>query len=86
MMMPHFTAPFRLATLAAHPADLFLLVMDNGACEVTRGQPTPGSGRVDFAGLARAAGVRRVYSGEAVEEWEAGAAEALSGRGWWWSG
>ena len=70
-----------LATLAAHPADLCLLVMDNGAYEVTGGQPTPGSGRVDFAGLARAAGVRRVYSCAAVAEWEAVAAEALSGTG-----
>ncbi len=70
-----------LATLAANPADLFLLVMDNGAYEVTGGQPTSGSGRVDFAGLARAAGVCRVYSCEAVEEWEAVAAEALSGPG-----
>ena len=70
-----------LATLAAHPADVCLVVVDNGTYEVTGGQPTPGSGRVDFAGLARAAGVRRVYSCAAVEEWEAVAAEALSGPG-----
>jgi thiamine pyrophosphate-dependent acetolactate synthase large subunit-like protein len=68
-----------LATLAAHPADVFLVVMDNGAYEVTGGQPTPGSGRVDFAGLARAAGIPRVYTCETVEEWRAAAAEALAG-------
>src|SRR4051794_3190554 len=36
-----------LVTLASHPADVYLLVMDNGLYEVTGGQPTPGAGRVD---------------------------------------
>jgi thiamine pyrophosphate-dependent acetolactate synthase large subunit-like protein len=45
-----------LVTLAAHPADVFLVVVDNGVYEVTGGQPSPGAGRTDFAGLARAAG------------------------------
>jgi thiamine pyrophosphate-dependent acetolactate synthase large subunit-like protein len=70
-----------LVTLASHPADLFLLIVDNGVYEVTGGQPTAGGGLVDFAALARAAGVRRVYSFEAAEGWSAGAAEALSGPG-----
>jgi sulfopyruvate decarboxylase subunit beta len=70
-----------LVTLANHPADLFLIVMDNGVYEVTGGQPVPGAGRTDFAGLARGAGIRRVYSCQTVEEWRASAAEALSGSG-----
>ena len=70
-----------LVTLANHPADLFLIVMDNGVYEVTGGQPTPGAGHTDFAGLARAAGIRRVYSCQTAEEWRAIAAEALSGPG-----
>ncbi len=70
-----------LATLAAHPADLFLVVVDNGVYEVTGGQPTPGAGRVDFAGLARGAGLRRVYSCADAAAWRAVAAEALSGPG-----
>jgi thiamine pyrophosphate-dependent acetolactate synthase large subunit-like protein len=70
-----------LVTLAAHPADLYLLVIDNGAYEVTGGQPTPGAGRTDFAGLARAAGVSRVYSCRTAAEWRGVAAEALSGPG-----
>ncbi len=70
-----------LATLAAHPAEVFLVVVDNGVYEVTGGQPTPASRRVDFAGLARGAGVRRVYSCETAAEWRAVAAEALSGPG-----
>src|SRR5262249_19225377 len=44
-----------LVTLANQPADVYLLVMDNGLYEVTGGQPTAGTGHTDFAGLARAA-------------------------------
>src|SRR5205085_3916897 len=50
-----------LVTLAAHPAPVYILVMDNELYEVTGGQPTAGAGRVDYAALARAAGVQRVY-------------------------
>jgi thiamine pyrophosphate-dependent acetolactate synthase large subunit-like protein len=70
-----------LVTLAHHRADLFLIVMDNGVYEVTGGQPVPGAGCTDFAGLARAAGIQRVFSCESVEQWRASAAEALSGPG-----
>jgi thiamine pyrophosphate-dependent acetolactate synthase large subunit-like protein len=70
-----------LVTLASHPADLFLVVIDNGVYEVTGGQPVPGAGRTDFAGLARAAGIARVYSCDTAEEWRGTAAEALSGPG-----
>jgi sulfopyruvate decarboxylase subunit beta len=70
-----------LVTLACHPANLFLIVMDNGVYEVTGGQPSPGAGRTDFAGLARAAGIRRVYSCATIDAWRSSAAEALSGPG-----
>jgi len=70
-----------LVTLAAHPADVFLVVVDNGVYEVTGGQPSPGAGRTDFAALARAAGVRRVYACDTAAEWSGVAAEALSGPG-----
>jgi len=70
-----------LVTIASHPANLFLLVIDNGHYEVTGGQPTVGAGRTDFAALARGAGFPRVYSFHSREAWEAGAAEALGGRG-----
>ncbi len=49
-----------LVTLANHPALLYLVILDNALYEVTGGQPTAGSGRVDFAAMARAAGIRRV--------------------------
>jgi thiamine pyrophosphate-dependent acetolactate synthase large subunit-like protein len=70
-----------LVTLANHRTNLYLVLMDNGAYEVTGGQATAGSGRTDFAGLARAAGITRVYSCQAVEPWREIAAEALSGPG-----
>jgi sulfopyruvate decarboxylase subunit beta len=67
-----------LVTVANQPADLFLIVIENGVYEVTGGQPIPGAGRTDFAGLARAAGIARVYSFQTAAEWRANAAEALS--------
>ena len=70
-----------LATLANNPADVYMLVMDNGLYEVTGGQPHAGAGHTDFAALARAAGIGRVYTFDTREAWQAGAAEALSGRG-----
>jgi sulfopyruvate decarboxylase subunit beta len=70
-----------LVTLAAHPANVYLVVMDNSLYEVTGGQATAGAGRADFAALARAAGIRRVYSLTALADWERGAAAALSGPG-----
>jgi thiamine pyrophosphate-dependent acetolactate synthase large subunit-like protein len=70
-----------LVTLANHPANVYLLIMDNGLYEVTGGQPTPGAGKTDFAGLARAAGITRVYAFDSLEGWSAGASEALTGPG-----
>jgi thiamine pyrophosphate-dependent acetolactate synthase large subunit-like protein len=70
-----------LVTLANNPADVYLLVMDNGLYEVTGGQAHAGAGHTDFAGLARAAGIRRVCAFDNLSAWRAGAAEALSGPG-----
>lgn len=70
-----------LVTLAAYPANVYLIVMDNGQYEVTGGQPHAGTGVVDFATLARGAGIRRVCDFATLAEWEAGAAAALSGPG-----
>jgi thiamine pyrophosphate-dependent acetolactate synthase large subunit-like protein len=70
-----------LVTLANHPANVFLLIFDNGLYEVTGGQPHAGAGHTDFAELARAAGIRRVYSFATLESWRGGAGEALTGAG-----
>jgi sulfopyruvate decarboxylase subunit beta len=70
-----------LVTIAANPADLYLVIMDNGLYEVTGGQPTAGAGHVDFVGMAHAAGIKRAYAFDTLAGWRAGAAEALSGPG-----
>jgi sulfopyruvate decarboxylase subunit beta len=70
-----------LVTLAHHPANVYLAIVDNGLYEVTGGQPTAGAGHTDFAGLARAAGIQRVYTFDNADSWRAGAAEALTGPG-----
>ena len=70
-----------LVTIAHNPANLYLLIIDNGHYEVTGGQPTAGAGHTDFVGLAHAAGIQRVYSFDNVQTWRAGAVEALSGTG-----
>jgi sulfopyruvate decarboxylase subunit beta len=70
-----------LVTLANHPANVYLLIVENRLYEVTGGQATAGADRVDFAGLARAAGIERVYSFDNADAWRAAAAEALNGAG-----
>ncbi len=70
-----------LVTLAAHPADVFVVVLDNGLYEVTGGQPTAGRGRANFSLLAQGAGIGRVHSFGALSAWEEGATEALRGPG-----
>ena len=70
-----------LVTLAHHPANVFLVILDNAIYEVTGGQSHAGAGRVDFAALARGAGIARTYSFQTLADWQAGAAEALQGPG-----
>jgi thiamine pyrophosphate-dependent acetolactate synthase large subunit-like protein len=67
-----------LVTLASQAAEVYLIILDNSLYEVTGGQVTAGSGRVDFAALARGAGVKRAYFFETGQAWQAGAAEALA--------
>lgn len=70
-----------LVTVAQHPAPLTILLIDNGLYEVTGGQSVAGAGRTDFAGLARAAGIDRVFTFADLAAWRAGAAESLAGSG-----
>ncbi len=52
-----------LATIVgARARNLVLFVLENGAYEITGNQPIPGAGRIDFPGMAEAAGFRRVYA------------------------
>lgn len=51
-----------LATIVeAGAKNLVLFVLENGTYEITGNQPIPGAGRIDFGGMARAAGFPRVY-------------------------
>jgi thiamine pyrophosphate-dependent acetolactate synthase large subunit-like protein len=70
-----------LVTLGNQPANVFLVIMDNGLYEVTGGQPHAGAGHVDYALMARAAGIPGVYAFDALEGWERGAETALAGPG-----
>lgn len=70
-----------LVTLAHQPANIFVVILDNGHYEVTGGQTHAGAGHVDYAAIARGAGIARVYSFRALADWQAGAAEALTGPG-----
>ena len=69
-----------LVTIAAQaPANLAVLVFDNGVYEVTGAQPTPA--RMDFAAIARASGWPTVHRVRTAEEWSASAREILDARG-----
>jgi thiamine pyrophosphate-dependent acetolactate synthase large subunit-like protein len=70
-----------LVTIAQHPANLWLVLLDNGQYEITGGQPVAGAGRTDFAGLARAAGWKRVNTFDDLANWQSSAAEVFAGRG-----
>lgn len=65
-----------LATVAgAAPANLIIMVCDNGRFETTGNQPVAGAGRVEYAGFARAAGFPSVHRFEDARAY----AEALPG-------
>jgi thiamine pyrophosphate-dependent acetolactate synthase large subunit-like protein len=72
-----------LVTLANHPANICLVIMDNGIYEVTGGQRTAGTGHTNFAQMAGAAGIdpARVYWIDDVELWRKMAPQALLGPG-----
>jgi thiamine pyrophosphate-dependent acetolactate synthase large subunit-like protein len=78
-----------LATISAEaPANLVLIVFDNGVYEVTGAQPTPGNAAaradrrdVDFAAIARSCGWRSTFRHHELDAWRAGAPEAFAATG-----
>lgn len=70
-----------LVTLASHDVPVRVLLIDNGLYEVTGGQPVPGAGRTDFAGLARAAGLRDVWHCPDLASWRATVSAVLASPG-----
>jgi len=71
-----------LVTIAeAGAANLVLFVVVNGTYELTGNQAIPGASRVDFAGLARAAGIPRVRSFRSRRAYERALPALLEGDG-----
>jgi sulfopyruvate decarboxylase subunit beta len=61
-----------LVTIAgATPPNLVHFVYENGCYEANGSHPLPGGGGVDFAGLARAAGIKDVSTFDALSAFEA---------------
>lgn len=59
-----------LATAVESAASNYILVVsDNGEYEITGHQPVAAAGQVDYAGLAKAAGFRRVLHFDDAREW-----------------
>jgi len=77
-----------VTTTAYAPANLVILLFDNGVYEVTGAQPTPAAPegrmdgeRIDFAALARASGFRSVSRFATIDEWTAGLPNVLEATG-----
>ena len=69
-----------LVTIAAEaPANLAVVIMDNGVYEVTGAQPVPH--RPDFAAIARGAGITNVHRFTLEGEWAANAGRLLGASG-----
>jgi sulfopyruvate decarboxylase subunit beta len=67
-----------LITAVANGArNLVLFVIQNDTYEITGNQPIPGAGRIDFAGLARAAGFPRAHTFDEPEPYAAALPELL---------
>ena len=67
-----------LVTIAANPADIYVIVMANGIYEVTGGQATAGGRRVDFAAIARGSGIEKAFSFDTIENWDSNAQAILA--------
>ena len=71
-----------LVTIVASGAtNLVLFVLENDTYEITGNQPVPGAGRVDFSGLARAAGFPKAATLEDASAYEAALPSLLRSAG-----
>ena len=78
-----------LVTISAQaPANLVILLFDNGVYEVTGSQPTPGAGParadrtpIDFLALARASGIRSTFRFSTSAAWSDGLDAVLAATG-----
>lgn len=71
-----------LVTIAAEqPANLVLIVFENGIYEVTGQQQTPATPAVDLTAIARGCGWRSVHAFETLEAWTQNVASVLAATG-----
>ncbi len=63
------------------PAKLYHLVLENGVYAMTGGQPVPGVGRFNIAGIAKEAGYRATYTFAELKDFAAQAPKVLNERG-----
>ncbi len=71
-----------LTTIAnAAPPNLVHFVVENGTYEANGGHPTPQTGKVDFAGMARAAGYAHAATYEGLNQFAADLPELLAMKG-----
>lgn len=71
-----------LATIAgAQPPNLYHFLFHNGVYETSGSQAIPAEGRVDFAGMARAAGYRAAHHFDDLEELRTGLGALLQEQG-----
>ena len=65
----------------AHATNLVVIVFVNGTYEVTGSQPVPGAGVVDYAALARAAGLESVHAYASIDDWRSDVRKVLETTG-----
>jgi len=70
-----------VTAVQAGATNLVLFVIENGTYEITGNQPVPGTGFVDFAAMARAAGFQRTLSFDDPEDYKTQLPAALGGEG-----
>lgn len=74
--------PSLVSACEVAPPNFVHLVFNNGVWfENLANIPVPGAGRIDFPGLARSAGYRRVFSFGEIADLQSGLGKALSGTG-----
>ena len=65
----------------ARATNLVVIVFVNGTYEVTGSQPVPGTGVVDYAALARAAGFESVHAYASIDAWRSDVRRVLATTG-----
>jgi len=65
----------------ARATNFAVIVFVNGTYEVTGSQPVPGAGVVDYAALARAAGLESVHAYASIDDWRSDVRKVLETTG-----